>query len=414
LRAHSPGKGEARLNRRWELVVLGILVNACLGTVYSWSVFRAPLENVLALSEAQSAIPYSVFLAAFAFSMPISGAAMRRLGTRLSLALGGLLVGAGWISAGLIGNFPALILTYGIVGGLGVGFAYGVPLAVAGSWFPARRGLAMGLTLAGFGVSPFVTAPLAEALIGRIGVQQTMLSFGIAFVAVVVGFSVFFRAGPEQRSASATGQGAADGQFSPRRMLASFRFYALWLCYAIGTLCGLTAIGMTATFAGNVVGLGPVTAAAAVSGFGICNGIGRPIFGATHDKLGTRATAILAFALITAGALLAIIAGNGSTWAYFLGFAVLWLMLGGWLAIAPAATTRLFGAANYAQNYGIMYTAYGVGALAGGAASGNLLERFGTYEPMFLLMIGACVVGAVLAFFGMPGRSQPKLQPSPR
>ncbi|MFW6260800.1 MAG: MFS transporter, partial [Spirochaetota bacterium] len=134
-----------RLNKRWDLVALGVVVNMCLGTVYSWSVFRAPLEASLSLTTAQSGLPYSVFLAVFAFSMPVAGLLMARIGTRVTLLIGGVLVGAGWISGGLISSFVPLVVSYGVVGGAGVGFAYGVPLAVAGSWFPARRGLAMGV-----------------------------------------------------------------------------------------------------------------------------------------------------------------------------------------------------------------------------------------------------------------------------
>jgi MFS transporter, OFA family, oxalate/formate antiporter len=420
-----------RLNTRWDLVALGVLVNMCLGTVYSWSVFRAPLEESLALTTAQSGLPYSVFLAVFAFSMPIAGLLMARIGTRVTLLVGGLLVGAGWISGGLISSFVPLVISYGVVGGAGVGFAYGVPLAVAGSWFPARRGLAMGVTLAGFGVSPFVTAPLAELLIVRIGAQPAMVALGAGFVVVIPALAVFFtgyepdaeRARPSKAASQASArpnarpapeatsppaaaavveeapapESDALHDVGPATMLRSRNFYGLWIAYVIGTLCGLTAIGMTASFAQQTVGLSGPAAAAAVSAFGMLNGIGRPIFGAVHDSVGVRRSVVVAFVLIALGAGAALLAGPQTRVPFFVAFGIFWLMLGGWLAIAPAATTRLFGARNYVKNYGIMYTAYGVGALAGGAASGALFERFGSHTPLFAAILGLCVVGSVVA-----------------
>lgn len=397
---------DPRLNKRWDLVVIGIVVNACLGTVYSWSVFREPLEAALGITAAQSGLPYSVFLGAFAFSMPLAGALIAHIGPRVTLLIGGVLVGAGWMSAGFIDGFIPLVVTYGIIGGAGVGFGYGVPLSVVGSWFPDKRGLAMGLTLAGFGVSPFVTAPLAEILINRFGVQSAMIVLGAGFIVVVAGLAVFFRRGPEAVSAPDPEEAEAEAvpgvtvtprELSPREMLATRSFYGLWICYAIGTLAGLTAIGMTAPFGRQVAGLSASGAAVAVSALGVLNGVGRPIFGAVHDALGSRATVVLSYGLITIGAGVSLLAAPGVPLPFFIGFGIFWLMLGGWLAIAPAATTRLFGPYHYARNYGIMYTAYGVGALVGGSAFSALYARFNSYSPMFVFVIGLSAVGVVVA-----------------
>jgi MFS transporter, OFA family, oxalate/formate antiporter len=389
-----------RLNRRWDLVVFGIIVNACLGTVYSWSVFREPIEGALGLSPAQSGIPYSVFLAAFAFSMPLGGVMMGRLGPRFTLFIGGVLVGFGWIGAGLAEHLLLVPVTFGLLGGVGVGLSYGVPLAVVGSWFPARRGLAMGLTLTGFGVSPFVTAPLASFLISELGVRAAMIVLGVAFVPVISLFSLFL----VMHAGDSPGDlGAAPGShLTLRRMLGTGRFYAFWVCYVIGTLSGLTAIGMTASFGREVVALSAPTAAGAVAAFGILNGVGRPLFGSLHDRLGTRLTVVLSFLLIASGASLALLSRTGVALPFYLGFGILWLMLGGWLSIAPAATTRLFGSTHYARNYGVMYTAYGVGAIAGGSASSVLYGRFGSHRPLFLLIILLAAVGIAIAAFQLP------------
>lgn len=386
----------------WSIVGLGILVNACLGTVYSWSVFREPLESTIGISAGQSGLPYAVFLAAFAFSMPLAGYVLSHVGSRLTLLIGGLLVGAGWISAGISSSLVALTLTYGIVGGVGVGFGYGVPLAVAGSHHPERRGLAMGLTLAGFGVSPFVTAPLAELLIVRNGVQTAMIVLGIAYIVVIGGLSPLFRIKEHAVSSNripSTGDETARHSV-PSAMLRTREFYTLWVCFAIATLSGLTAIGMTASYGHRTIGLSVPVAAATVSALGIANGIGRPVFGLVHDRFGVRFTATLSFFVIAAGGAFSFFSTPDFPVAFFVGFAVLWFMLGGWLAIAPAATTHLYGSRNYAKNYGIVYTAYGVGALTGSSLSGLIVDRFGGYRPLFALITALSLLGALISWFG--------------
>ncbi|MFP4551645.1 MAG: OFA family MFS transporter [Spirochaetales bacterium] len=402
-----------RLNRRWELLAAAIAVNTCLGTVYSWSVFRVPLEAAYAIASAQSAIPYSVFLAVFAFSMPLGGALIARLGTVLVLFVGGAIVGLGWILAGVSDQLLGLTLTYGVVGGLGVGLAYGVPLAVAGSWFPAHRGLAMGLALAGFGVSPFVTAPIAESLIRSMGVNSAMIVLGVSFIVIVGALAPFLRRYVEPSTPDSEPDTVAhereQSELTPSQMLRTGRFYAFWLCYMIGTLSGLTAIGMTATFGQIDAGLTPVEAAFAVSLFGILNGVGRPIFGALHDRLGTRWTVVVASALVALAAAVSLFVSAESPFAFYLGFGLFWLMLGGWLAIAPAATTRLFGAKHYASNYGLMYTAYGVGALAGGLLSGRLFALSGSHASLFTAVLILCGAGIVVAIAGVPDRTPSQL-----
>lgn len=392
---------EQRYDRRWDLIVLGAVANLCLGTVYSWSVFRGPLKAAFGFTASQTGTPYSVFLALFAFTMPIGGWLQSRIGGRLTMIAGAILVGAGWVSAGRVSTIAALSATYGVLGGFGVGLAYGVPLAVVGSWFPTRRGLALGITLTGFGLSPFVTAPIAELLIVRLGVSAAFRVLGFGFLAILSILTLWFKAAP---GGGASSKGVGDVDLHPGQMIRSKAFYGLWICFALGTFAGLTAIGMSASYGEEVVGLSPGAAAAAVAAFGVFNGIGRPVFGWVTDAVGTRKAAYIAFVLILVGAVLAGQSGVLGIVVYLAGFAVLWMLLGGWLAIAPAATTRAFGPRRYAANYGIVYTAYGVGALGGGAVSALLTSATGTLTTTFWAIAAVAVLGLVVARVLLPAR----------
>jgi len=393
-----------RLDRRWDLVVLGVVANMCLGTVYSWSVFREPLVVAYGFTVGATGTPYAIFLALFAFSMPLGGWLQTRVGTRMTMAIGAVFVGAGWVSAGYATTIAALTVTYGLIGGLGVGISYGVPLTVVGSWFPRRRGLVVGVTLGGFGLSPFVTAPIAELLIESVGVASAFRILGFGFIVIL--FVVMTLMKRAMFTGAHTSDTPHSGEVGPREMVRRPAFYGLWLTFAVGTFAGLTAIGMSAAYAVEVVGMTPGAAAAAVAGFGVFNGIGRPLFGWITDHVGTRRTALAAFALIGLGAVLLLLGDEQRVVLYLAGFALLWMLLGGWLAIAPVATTHFFGARNYAANYGIVYTAYGVGALSGGAVSGYLTAQSGSLTTTFWAILVMVVIGFGIAISLLPTHSR--------
>lgn len=391
--------------RRSLYLVLSVTINICLGTVYSWSVFRLPLEALLGIGSVASGLPYMVMLAMFSITLPFAGAALPRFGPRRLALVGGVLLGAGWILASRTATIGLLTVWWGVLGGIGVGVTYVVPLNIARAWFPDRRGLAMGVALSGFGMSPFVTAPLAEMALLRVGVRATFLIVGVVFAAIVplLGSILTLPRGVSE-SRGATAGTTADAALSPGAMVRRPAFYALWFTFLLGSLIGLGAIAITAPWAQQVVGLSGATAAVAVSLLAVFNGIGRPLFGALTDHFGVRQTAMLAFVLTGAAAGMLILDTGNSLGLFAIAFAVFWLLLGGWLAIAPAATATLFGSRHYGTNYGIVFQAYGLGAVLGTAFSGGLNEVFGSYRAVLWPILGASVLGFLVGLVGFPRR----------
>ncbi|TVQ59895.1 MAG: MFS transporter [Spirulina sp. DLM2.Bin59] len=387
---------------RWLLIPLGITVLLCLGTVYSWSVFRKPLEQDLNITATQSLLPYTVALVSYAILMPIAGFYIPRLGTRLTTAIGGLIVGAGYILSSFSTNITMMTLTYGVIAGTGVGITYGVPMVVMARWFPDRKGLAVGLTIIGFGLSPLVTAPLANNLINVYGVQVTLRILGIAFAILITALAVVFKLPPKDwhpHHHPDSPQAKTPPLHYPPQMLKSRSFYGLWLCYTIGALVGLSAIGISSPVGEEVIKIDPAIAATSVSLFALFNGLSRPLFGWLSDRFRPRDVAIATYILILIACILMAHAQEGQVINYLIAFCLFWFCLGGWLAIAPTTTLRFFNPDHYAQNYGIVFTAYGLGALIGTITAGQIRDWFGSYTYAFYPMAGLAILGIILASF---------------
>jgi OFA family oxalate/formate antiporter-like MFS transporter len=398
---------------RWAFVVIGMIINLCLGSIYSWSVFKAPLKAFLEISgpevsASQLQLPFMIFLAFFAVAMVLSGSYIEKYGPRKVVIVGGVLTGLGWLLASMASSIMILTVTYGIVGGIGVGIAYGVPVAMSGRWFPDRRGLAVGLTVLGFGFSAFFTANIANVLIAASGVMQTFRVFGIAFIIIMVILAtplVFPPADwkPAGWTPPAPKPGAAVAcNLKRQEMLKSKTFYGLWLCYFIGCLAGLMAISISADVAG-IVGKEAVAALllgfSPVGFFAIFNGGGRPVFGTLTDKLTPKNAAILSFVLIIIASLM--IWKIQTPAVYIISFAILWGCLGGWLAIAPTSTASFFGVGDYPRCYGMVFLAYGAGALVGPYLAGYFKDATGSFINVFPVVIVLAAAGIVIAFLLM-------------
>ncbi|MFN2341168.1 MAG: OFA family MFS transporter [Halanaerobium sp.] len=383
---------------RWLYIPLGLIIFMCMGTIYSWSIFRKPIESAFNIGATESGLPYMVFLVFYALAMPFAGSYMDKYGPRVMTITGGLLISIGWFLSGFTSSITVLTISYGVIGGIGVGIAYGAPMAVAAKWFPDREGLAVGLTLGGFGLSPFITAPAASWLISRFGAFTTFKILGILFAVIITLLSLPLKFPKTKKKKSKKKKMQNSNlEITPKQMIKSKSFYALWTTFVIGTIIGLMAISISGPVAEELINLDAATASVYVSLFAIFNGIGRPIFGALTDKLKAKKTAIISFSMIIIASFLMIINNSGSPVLYFIAFSIFWLNLGGWLAIAPAATSYFFGSKNYSKNYGYLFTAYGVGAVIGNLFSGSIRDIMGSYQFVFYPTLIIAALGIVIS-----------------
>ena len=380
-----------------SMIITGVIINMCLGSVYSWSVFRKPIEGALNISSLDSGLPFMVFLIMYALAMPFAGSFIEKVGPKKMTMIGGVIISSGWIFSGFITSIHSLIFTYGVLGGIGVGIIYGVPLAVSAKWFPKKKGIAVGFTLGGFGLSPFVTAPLAQLLIDRFGVFSAFIILGLSFLFVITLLSMRLKF-PEVAKENNKLEESIDTT-TIKELITDRKFITLWITFVIGTFAGLMAIGISSPVAQEIIGITPEKSAIFVSLFAIFNGGGRPIFGALTDKYKGKISALLSYVIIIVASVLMLTASQGSITTYVVAFSMFWLVLGGWLAIAPTSIINVFGSQKYTRNYGFLFTAYGVGAILSTVVSGFIKDNFESYRLVFVPTMLMAIVGILVVLF---------------
>ncbi len=401
----------ASRKRRWIIVISGLLINLCLGSIYAYSVIQVPLKKAFVelgqqVSATEMQLPFIAFLVLFAITMPLTGKYIEKYGPRKVAYFGAILVSLGWFSASFATSPIQLIFLYGFLGGSGVGIAYNCPIVTVGKWFPERRGLALGITLFGFGSSAALIAPLVDYLSSNFGIFSALRILGIMFFILLISFASLLRfpednKDPEELKADE--KGSFSIELTREEVLKTKTFYGLWTTFAIGTLAGLTAIGISKP-AGLEVAENAGISESEISSlltsltvpFALLNGLGRPFFGFITDRLGPLNSALLSFGLIFSASLL-IFLFPSSMEVYVFTFAILWLNLGGWLTIAPTSTAYFFGVKDYARNYGLVYTAYGVGALVGNLIAGLSKDLIGSYLMVFPFIMVLSIIGIIVA-----------------
>jgi OFA family oxalate/formate antiporter-like MFS transporter len=404
---------------RWKFVYAALVMQLCLGVLYSWSVFRPVLEKANGWKGPQSIAPYRYSLVFFTIAMILAGFWQDKKGPKLVGSVGGLIMGGGCILAAFMFKSEwGLKFSYGILGGLGVGFAYVTPIATCIKWFPDKRGTIVGLAVLGFGAGSLIFAPLIEKLLGNDPavydqtLQRTFIILGITFLICVIGAAQVYSVPPAgwkpegwtPPAAATTAAGATiKAEFTSGEMVKTWQFYALWIIYFLGTSVGITAIGQAAPLVKELAAATAIMSAGAALGImSAFNGVGRLAWGATSDKIGRKNTTICMFALYIVACIFLL--RNVVTFGQALaGLCVVGFCYGGYLAMMPSFTADFYGPKNVGANYGLVFTAWGIcGFIVPGyfakivqAAkdAGNVAAG---YNQTYFTLAGMCVIGIVL------------------
>jgi MFS transporter, OFA family, oxalate/formate antiporter len=349
--------------------LVAVFMQIMISVVYSWSVLRGPLAQLHGWTKAQTIAPYRYTLIAVAIGAVLGGLWQDRKGSRLVATVGGLLLAVGCAGSALFGDtLGGLIVAYGLIGGLGGGFAYVTPIANLVKWFPDKRGTMVGLAVMGSGMSPLFWSPLIEKLIGKDPTQfadtvpRTFFLMSVVFVVAVVGCAQLYRVPPPGWKPAGWNPppAAQRAEISSKAMLATWQFYALWMIFFLGAAVGLTAIGQASPLIQEVShGAAPISAGLAVGILGLFNGAGRLGWGAVSDRF-SRKIALLAMSSVSVIACLAFLRTASGFWDVMIGLCLAAFSYGGFLALMPSLTADYYGQSSIGGNYGLVFSAWGV------------------------------------------------------
>ncbi|HEX7653243.1 MAG TPA: OFA family MFS transporter [Verrucomicrobiae bacterium] len=389
-------------NHGWLVAASGLGINLALGVLYTWSLFKDAIAKDFGWQGAQLNDPYALCCLVFAFAMILAGKCQDKMGPRFTATLGGLLVGAGMALISTSNNYAWWMTGFGVLVGLGIGFGYSSATPPALKWFPpARTGLIAGLVVAGFGLAPIYLAPLSKTLLAQFGLQKAMLIFGVAFTAVVCGLAQLLKNPPAGYVAgpAAAAKTPAAGA-TTREMLRSPMFYLLWTIYFIGAGAGLMVIGSVSTMAKKSMGTNAFIAVAVMA---IGNAGGRIIAGILSDRIGRRWTLLLVLAVQSALMFLAvsITASTDTTPALIVLLATLvGFNYGANLSLFPSLTKDFWGLKNFGMNYGVLFTAWGVGGFVLSRLQQMLTTQAkGSFATAFEVAGSLLLLGVVLCLF---------------
>ncbi len=401
-------------NRGWTVTFSGTGINLALGILYTWSIFKGAIrqsieeggEGAFNWDLASLNDPYAICCIVFAFIMILAGKCQDRFGPRRTALMGGVLVGLGFIWISQTTNYVAWVLGFGVLAGAGIGFGYAAATPPALKWFPpAKTGLIAGLVVCGFGLASLYIAPLAQYFLGIWGLQKAMLFFGIAFLVVVCGLAMllvnppagYVPEGAGVNVSQTVSSDIAEIEAKPSEMLKTRAFYTIWLIYFIGAGAGLMVIGSLAGMAKKSMG---ELAFLVVAILAIGNAGGRIIAGILSDKIGRRATLMIMLGVQTILMLVAIpIVGAEKSSAVVLVLVATFIGFnyGTNLSLFPSLTKDSWGLKNFGINYGIVFTAWGVGGFVMGRSSQMLIAHTGAYTSSFLTAAALLIVGVFLA-----------------
>ena len=393
-----------RGSTRWVQLVLGLVVMMAISSPqYVWTLFVKPFQTATGATLPAVQITFSLLIVLQTWLSPAQGWLIDRFGFRTLISTGAALSGLGWVLSAHASSLTMLFLTYGLLCGVGTGIVYIGIVGLMAHLFPDRRGFAIGMVAAGYGMGALLTTFPIDSMLKASGYQATLNFFGILLGGIGVAAALGLRLPLAGEAPEPVLESARGKDVSPRDMLKTPTF---WLMFAMMTMMSTGGLMVTSNFANfardfgvaDVVLMGMAALPLALTIDRLLNGFTRPFFGWVSDRIGRENTMGLAF-LLEALAITLLIVFRQNAGAFVLLSGLVFFGWGEIFSLFPSTLTDTFGTKNATTNYGFLYMAQGVGSVLGGPAAAALHDAAGSWMPVFGLAIGMDVLTGLLALF---------------
>ena len=385
--------------RRWRVLLLYGIINLCVGGLYAWSVFAIPLQQRLGVESLS--LVYTLSTSIGFVPMIIGGTLQQKVGTKRLLLVSGVMFGVGMILSGIVGNQIALMITYGLLCGLGAGLAYGCTVGNAVKLFPDKRGLAGGISAATYGGSAIILPPIATVLIEKLQVTWAFRVLGIVFLVVICICALLVEECPANFVPDGwtppTGQKNLTESKSPKQMVTTPVFYIMLLLLLCGAVSGSMMISQASPMAQNLAQMPVAMASMMVSILSLFNVLGRVISGMLSDKIGRINTLTIILVCSLIGLVLLSTSSAGAFLHFGAGLSIVGFGFGTFLGVFPGFTADQFGPKHQSINYGIMFIGFALAGLIGPNVASAVFVSSGTYSLAFYVGMALCVVGILLS-----------------
>lgn len=326
-----------------------------------------------------------------------------KFGPKKVILIGGIMVGIGMIASGFATSVGALVVTYGLIFGLGLGMTYGTAVSSCMKFFPDKRGLIGGITTAIYGLGSVILPPVVTLIVSKSSAPAAFKVVGVAFLIIICGCSFLMEQCPADfvpdgwTPPAATGASGVENK-NWKEMLKTPVFYVMLLLFTCGAFSGMMVISQASAVATNMVGMTALMASTAVSILAVFNAAGRILAGFLSDRIGCINTLTIATVLGVCGLLLLYFTGQGGYATFYVGIACIGVSFGSFMGVYPGFTADQFGAKNNSVNYGIMFIGLAAAGYFGPSAMRNIYMTDGAYARAFLIAAACGVVGFVLTF----------------
>lgn len=391
---------EQQMINRWWRIAGGLSMNLALGAVYAWSIFVRPLEAEFGWTRAQVSTILTILVVVFGATFIIGGRLQDKKGPVWAAIIATILNPLGFFMAGFANSLPWLFFWLGVVAATGQGFGYAVPIPVMSKWFPDRRGLAVGLAVAGYGGGSAIFGPLGGSyLIPAYGWRNTFFIFGVIFLVMQVVATILLKNPPVGykpagwEPSPAMRAPATKYEFSPSEAIKTPTMWFMWVAYALGTSAGLMVISQLVPFARSVGhSIGIATTAIFVGALG--NASGRIFSGWLSDHLGRLNTLRLMIGISVVAMPTLYYAGPNVATLYLMVF-VIYYCYGTQLSVNASTAADFWGTKNVGANYGILFTAWGVAGVIGPIIGGRMFDIYKDYRLAFFTAGVICAIALV-------------------
>jgi OFA family oxalate/formate antiporter-like MFS transporter len=371
-----------------------------LGLIYGWSVFVTPLETEFSWVRSQTSLVFTFSMSSFCIGGFISGLILKRRSAQFVLRMSAVCMLSGFFLSSRVSSLWGIYLSYGVLCGLGVGFGYNAIVGTVAKWFPEKPGLCSGLLLSGYGLGGLLLGTGAAVLISAYGWRTTFLLFCVLFSSVLVVGSLLLRPPTSEEEQTLPKRQLSESDekgMTPREAARRPSFWLLFFWALLLVAVGFSVIGQAVPFAAEA-GATAAVATLASGLISVCNGLSRLLFGSLFDKLGRKKTMLLDTAVLAASIPVLYAASRFSSVPLVIaGFLLLGTGYGGVPALVASSTNHMYGVKYYALNYGAITLHILPAALLGPILSGNIRMIYGSYAPLFPILLILCVPAAVLA-----------------